>query len=84
MDGVDGFQTAAELARHPETAQIPILIFTSKDMSPEDRRELSGLSSAFLSKAPDDRRRMVATIRELEARRRARTARHERTTHLGD
>ncbi|MBP9143690.1 MAG: response regulator [Thermoanaerobaculia bacterium] len=83
MDGIDGFQTAAELARHPETAQIPILIFTSKDMSPEDRRELSGLSSAFLSKAPDDRRRMVATIRELEARRRARTARHERTTHLG-
>jgi len=84
MDGIDGFQTAAELARHPGTAQIPILIFTSKDMSPDDRRELSGLSSALLSKAPDDRRRMVATIRELEARRRARTARHERTTHLGD
>ena len=84
MDGVDGFQTAAELARHPLTAQIPILVFTSKDMSPEDRRELAGLTGALLSKAPEDRRRMVATIRELEARRRARAARHERTTHLGN
>ncbi len=84
MDGVDGFQTAAELARHPLTAQIPILVFTSKDMSPEDRRELADLTGALLSKAPDDRKRMVSTIRELEARRRARTGRHERTTHLGD
>ncbi len=84
MDGVDGFQTAAEIARHPSTAQIPILVFTSKDMSPEDRRELAGLTAALLSKAPDDRKRMVSTIRELEARRRARTERHERATHLGD
>ncbi len=84
MDGIDGFQAAAELARNPQTAQIPILVFTSKDMSGEDRRELAGLTSALLSKAPEDRRRMVSTIRELETRRRARTARHERTSHLGD
>ena len=83
MDGIDGFQTTAELARQPETAQIPILVFTSKDLTVEDRRELSGPSTALLSKAPDDRKRLVSTIRELEARRRARTARHEQTTHLG-
>ena len=31
MDGIDGFQTAAELSHHPETAQIPILVFTSRE-----------------------------------------------------
>jgi signal transduction histidine kinase/CheY-like chemotaxis protein len=83
MDGIDGFETAAELSRDPVTSQIPIVVFTSRDMSSEDRKEISSLTSALLSKAPDDRKRMVATIRELEARRRARTMRHEPTTHLG-
>ncbi|MEO8276197.1 MAG: response regulator [Thermoanaerobaculia bacterium] len=84
MDGIDGFQTAAELARQAETAQIPILVFTSKDLTVEDRTELTGPATALLSKAPDDRKRLVSTIRELEARQRARTARNDRTTHLGD
>ncbi|MDQ1347170.1 MAG: hypothetical protein QG573_539 [Acidobacteriota bacterium] len=84
MDGIDGFQTAAELSHHPETAQIPILVFTSRETTAEDRRELAGPTTALLTKAPEDRKRMVETIRELEARRRARTARHDRTTHLGD
>ena len=83
MDGVDGFQTAAELARRPETAQIPIIIFTSKEMGAEDRQKLAGLTAALLSKAPEDRKRMVATIRELEARRRAQAAKHEPAPHLG-
>jgi len=84
MDGIDGFQTAGELARRPETAQIPILVFTSKDLTMDDRKELAGPGTVLLGKAPDERRRLVSAIRELEARRRARTARHERTTHLGD
>ncbi len=84
MDGIDGFQTAAELSHHPETAQIPMVVFTSREMSAEDRRELAGPTTALLSKAPEDRKRMVATIRELEARRRARASRHDRTAHLGD
>jgi signal transduction histidine kinase/DNA-binding response OmpR family regulator len=84
MDGIDGFQTAAELARRSETAQTPIVVFTSRDMTADDRDELAGLTAALLSKAPEDRKRMVSTIRELEARQRARVARHEPTTHLGD
>ena len=84
MDGIDGFQTAAELSNHPETAHIPMVVFTSREMSAEDRRELAGPTTALLSKAPEDRKRMVATIRELEARRRARTSSHDRTAHLGD
>ncbi len=72
MDGVDGFQAAAELSRRPETRSIPILVFTSKELDADERRDLAGRVSALLSKAPEDRRRVVATIQELAARRRGR------------
>jgi signal transduction histidine kinase/DNA-binding response OmpR family regulator len=68
MDGVDGFQAAAELTRRVETAAIPIVVFTSKELEAAERAALSGRIAALLSKAPDDRRRLVATIRDLEAR----------------
>jgi signal transduction histidine kinase/CheY-like chemotaxis protein len=68
MEGVDGFQAASELQRRPETARIPILVFTSKELGPEDRRRLAGRVAALLSKAPEDRRRVVATIRAIEHR----------------
>jgi len=66
MEGVDGFQAAAELQRRPETARIPILVFTSKELGAEDRRRLAGRASALLSKAPEDRRRLIATLRRIE------------------
>ena len=69
MAGVDGFEASAELGRRPETATIPILVFTSKELSAEDRRRLAGRVAALLSKAPEDRRRLVDKIRELEQRR---------------
>ena len=68
MEGVDGFQAATELQRRPETAGIPILVFTSKELGAEDRRQLAGRIAALLSKAPEDRRRLVATIRAIERR----------------
>ena len=71
MAGVDGFEAAAELCRRPETAAIPILVFTSKELSAEDRRRLAGRVAGLLSKAPEDRRRLVDKIRELEQRRHA-------------
>ncbi|KAB2967124.1 MAG: response regulator [Thermoanaerobaculia bacterium] len=68
MEGMDGFQAAAELQRMPETRNIPILVFTSKEASEADRRRLSGAASGFLSKAPEDRRRLVGVVRDLAGR----------------
>jgi signal transduction histidine kinase/DNA-binding response OmpR family regulator len=65
MDGVDGFEAARELKRRPETAEIPILVFTSKDLGAEDRLRLSQDAAQALSKAPQDRRRLIDEIRRL-------------------
>ncbi len=69
MDGMDGFRVASELQALPDTARIPIVVFTSKELTAEDRGRLAGRTSAVLSKAPDDRKRLPAVLRELEARR---------------
>jgi signal transduction histidine kinase/DNA-binding response OmpR family regulator len=68
MEGMDGFRVAAELQKLPDTARIPIVIFTSKDLTAEDRKRLAGRTSAVLSKAPDDRRRLPLVLRELRTR----------------
>jgi DNA-binding response OmpR family regulator len=71
MDDMDGFQAAAELQRRDETRDIPILVFTAKEISEDDRRRLTGAAAGFLSKAPEDRRRLVGVVRELAGRGRA-------------
>ena len=68
MEGMDGFQAAAELQRLPETRDIPILVFTSKELSAAERRSLTGAASGILSKAPEDRRRLVSVVRDLAGR----------------
>jgi signal transduction histidine kinase/CheY-like chemotaxis protein len=84
MDGMDGFQAAQALRRDPVTADTPILVFTSKELTPEDRARLAGAANALFSKAPEDRRALVRTIHELEARRRTLERKRERAAHLGD
>jgi len=76
MDGMDGFRTAMELQSREATAAIPIVVFTSKELDADERRELAGRSSAVLSKAPEDRRRLLEVLAALEARRRTREESH--------
>jgi DNA-binding response OmpR family regulator len=66
---VDGFRVALELQARPETAQVPIVAFTAKELDAGERRRLSERIAAVLSKAPDDRRRLPAVLRGLESRR---------------
>jgi len=65
MDGHDGFEAARELKRRPETREIPILVFTSKELGADDRERLSGDVAQALSKAPQDRRRLIEEVRRL-------------------
>ncbi|GMU66082.1 MAG: hypothetical protein AMXMBFR36_23560 [Acidobacteriota bacterium] len=74
MEGMDGFQAAAELQRLEETRSIPLLVFTSKELTAGDRERLAGAMSDFLSKAPEDRRRVVSAVRRLADRPRRREA----------
>jgi signal transduction histidine kinase/CheY-like chemotaxis protein len=65
MQGMDGFEAASALSRTPETRDIPVLVFTAKELDEAERRRLAEATSALLSKAPEDRRRVVAAIRQL-------------------
>ena len=82
MAGMDGIRAAVELQSRPETAHIPIVVFTSKELDAVERRELASRMSAVLTKAPEDRRRLLDVLRELEARRLQRREGH--AARVGD
>ena len=50
MDGMDGFQVAAELSSRTETSAIPILVLTGREMSQEDRARLAGKIAGLVTK----------------------------------
>jgi len=50
MPGLTGFDVVQELREHPETREIPILIFTVKDLSAAEREQLRGSVQAVVTK----------------------------------
>jgi DNA-binding response OmpR family regulator len=50
MPGLTGFEVVQELRGHPETREIPILIFTVKDLSAAEREQLRGSVQAVVTK----------------------------------
>ncbi len=65
MEGLDGFEAAAQLAADENTAQIPILVFSNKDLSSAEQTQLAGRLRAIMPKSPIDRRRFVEMLGEL-------------------
>jgi PAS domain S-box-containing protein len=63
MPQLDGFELADELHRHPHWRSIPILVVTAKDLSPDERRRLSGHILGILQKGPYTRDELLAEIR---------------------
>jgi len=64
MPEVTGFEVVRELRGHPECREIPILIFTVKDLSPEERERLRGSVQAIVTKgATGDLLRELARMR---------------------
>lgn len=50
MPGMTGFDVVHQLREYPESREIPILIFTVKDLSPEERERLRGSVQAVVTK----------------------------------
>jgi signal transduction histidine kinase/DNA-binding response OmpR family regulator len=69
MPGMSGFEVAGMLKDHPRTANIPILVLTSKDLTNDDRRSLQSKVSSFVQKGQSAREQLVREIRRLEQRR---------------
>ncbi|HEY6559924.1 MAG TPA: response regulator [Polyangiaceae bacterium] len=70
MADVNGFDVVDALQGHAETARIPILVVTAKDMSAADLSRLSGHVSAVVEKGSFDRHRLAAEVRRAMSGRR--------------
>jgi signal transduction histidine kinase/CheY-like chemotaxis protein len=66
MPGMSGFEVAGLLKDDPMTAQIPILVLTSKEISAADRRDLQTKVAAYVQKGGSARDHLVAEIRRLQ------------------
>ena len=64
MPEATGFDVVRELRQYPESRETPILIFTVKDLSPEERERLRGSVQAIVTKgATGDLLRELARVR---------------------
>ncbi|MDQ3517494.1 MAG: response regulator [Gemmatimonadota bacterium] len=63
MPEVNGFDVVQALNQHPDTARIPILVVTAKEITAEDRRKLNGYVTTIMEKADFDRDRFTAEVR---------------------
>jgi diguanylate cyclase (GGDEF) domain len=66
MPDIDGFEVAENIKKHPISAQIPIFIITSKDLSIEERLRLSGNIERIIGKKAFSAEELSRQVRELE------------------
>ena len=65
MPGMSGFEVAGALKDAPETANIPIVVLTSKEISADDRRELQSKVTSFVQKGKAAKEQLVREIKRL-------------------
>jgi PAS domain S-box-containing protein len=63
MPDVDGFDVAEALNKHPDTARIPILVLTAKQITAEDRAQLRRYVTTIVDKIEFDPDRFIAEVR---------------------
>jgi signal transduction histidine kinase/DNA-binding response OmpR family regulator len=68
MPDLTGFEVAAALKERHDTAHVPIIVLTAKDVSDEERARLHGKIAALVPKGRAASTRLVETIRDLESR----------------
>jgi PAS domain S-box-containing protein len=67
MPDVNGFDVVEALRERPDTACIPILVVTIKQMTAEDRAKLKYHVTTIMEKGDMDRNRFTAEVRRLMA-----------------
>ena len=62
MPGIDGFGLVEELKLDPRTQEIPVVIVSAKDITPEERKRLDGHIEAVYQKGSLPARRFVDQV----------------------
>ncbi len=65
MPGMSGFEVAARMRARPETAGIPVMIVSAKELTPEDAMTLGDNVQRFVAKGTVDREGLVNAVRQL-------------------
>ena len=65
MPEVDGFEFLAALQERPEYSDIPVVIVTEADLTPEDRQRLNGRVEEILSKVDAEGQRPFGQLRNF-------------------
>ena len=71
MPTVSGFDVVAALQGRPETARIPVLVVTAKEITADDRAKLNGYVSTIMEKGNFDLDHFALEIRRAMAGRHA-------------
>ena len=67
MPDVDGFEVVAGLKGDPRTADVPILVYTAKDLTPDDKSRLNGQIAGILVKGPDGKAALLSWLSRAAA-----------------
>ena len=65
MPVMDGFEFLVELRKVDAWRSIPVVVVTAKDLTDQDRRQLSGSVATVLQKGAYERDQLLAQVREL-------------------
>jgi CheY-like chemotaxis protein len=69
MPVMDGFGFLAAVSQHPEYREVPVVVVTAKDLTPEERRLLGSRVNQVVEKGAIDRDRLLSDIAEFIGRR---------------
>jgi CheY-like chemotaxis protein len=67
MPDVDGFEVVAGLKSDPRTASVPILVYTAKDLTEDDKARLNGQIAGILVKGSDGRSALLSWLSRAAA-----------------
>jgi len=67
MPEMDGFEFLEELRKHDEWQAIPIVVLTSKDLTLDERRRLSGHVEKVMQKGAFSREALLREVRKVVA-----------------
>jgi len=65
MPVMDGFQFLAEMKRHPQWRETPVVVVTAKELTEEDKRQLEGQVHSILEKCLYTRDELLSEIKHL-------------------
>jgi PAS domain S-box-containing protein len=67
MPEMNGFEFLQELRKKPEWSGVPVIVLTSKDLTPQDRDRLNGHVERILQKSGSEMEQLLGEVRKLVA-----------------